>query len=68
MTGALLTADQAKAAIVMFESRHFDTAQIAELLGVAEASVARTLAAARDIVIAMHREGLTPANDRLVPS
>jgi len=51
-----MTALQTKAAIVMFESGHFDTADIAALLGVAEAVVARTLQASRDVVRKMHRE------------
>ena len=51
-----MTALQASAAIVMFESGHFDTADIAELLGVHESVVARTLTASRDIVREMHRD------------
>ena len=51
-----MTALQAKAAIVMFESKHFDTADIAELLGVHESVVARTLTASRDIIREMHRD------------
>ncbi len=47
---------QAKAAIVLFESGHFDTADIAQLLHVAEAAVSRLLTASRDIVREMHRE------------
>lgn len=47
---------QARAALVMFESRHFDTADIAELLGVPEAVVARTLTASRDLVREMYRD------------
>ncbi len=58
-----MTSLQAKAAIVMFESRHFDTADIAQLLGVAEADVVRTIAASRDIVVEMYRQMVTPAND-----
>jgi len=51
-----MTALQTQAAIVMFESGHFDTADIAQLLGIAEAIVARTLQASRDVVREMHRE------------
>lgn len=51
-----MSALQAKAAIVMFESGHFDTADIAELLGVHESVVARTLTASRDIIREMHRD------------
>ena len=58
-----MTSLQTKAAIVMFESGHFDTADIAQLLGVAEAAVARTIAASRDVVREMYREMITPAND-----
>lgn len=63
-----MTSLQAKAAIVMFESRHFDTADIAQLLGVAEADVARTITASRDIVVEMYRQMVTPANDVQVPA
>ena len=52
----MLTPLQAKAAIVMFDSRVFDTADIAAVLGVPEAAVSRTLQASRDIVREMHRE------------
>lgn len=58
-----MTSLQTKAAIVMFESGHFDTADIAQLLGVAEAQVARTIAASRDVVREMYRQMITPAND-----
>lgn len=58
-----MTSLQAKAAIVMFESGHFDTADIGQLLGVPEAVVARTISASRDVVHAMYRERITPAND-----
>lgn len=59
-----MTPLQAKAAIVMFESGHFDTADIATLLGVAEAAVARTLQASRDIVREMYMDRI-PANDQV---
>lgn len=51
-----MTPLQAKAVLVMFESRHFDTADIAELLCLPEAAVARTITASRDIVREMYRE------------
>lgn len=57
-----MTPLQTKAAIVMFESGHFDTADIAQLLGVAEAAVLRVLQASRDIVREMYRDLTTPAN------
>jgi len=53
-----MTANQARAAIILFDSRHFDTADIAALLGVAEHVVARTLQASRDISREMRREGI----------
>lgn len=55
---------QAKAAIVLFDSKVFDTADIAEVLGVKEAAVSRTLQASRDIVIEMHRERIVAEGAR----
>jgi len=52
-----MTPQQAKAAIVLFESGHFDTLDIAQLLGVTEPMVVRTLQASRDIVREMYRDG-----------
>lgn len=51
-----MTSQQTKAAIVLFESGHFDTADIAELLAVSEAAVARTLQASRDVIIELYRD------------
>lgn len=51
-----MTALQTKAAIVLFESGHFDTTDIAALLGVHESSVARVLTASRDVIREMYRE------------
>lgn len=54
----MLTPLQAKAALVMFESGHFDTADIAQVLRVPEAAVCRVLQASRDIVREMYRDGM----------
>jgi hypothetical protein len=54
----MLTSLQAKAALVMFESGHFDTADIAMLLLCSEADVCRVIQASRDIVREMHRDSL----------
>lgn len=40
---------QALAAVVLWNSRHFDTADIADVLGCGEDAIYRTLHAARDI-------------------
>ena len=48
--------DQATAVLVLFESKQFDTADIAELLGLKEAEVARTLTASRDVVRELFRQ------------
>lgn len=58
-----MTSLQTKAAIVMFESGHFDTADIAQLLRVTEPAVLRALQASRDIVREMYRDLTTAAND-----
>lgn len=63
-----MTPLEAKAAIVMFESGHFDTADIAQLLRLPEALVVRTIAASRDVVHEMYRQMITPANDARVPA
>ncbi len=54
----MLTPMQAKAVLVMFESNHFDTLDIAQLLHVPEAAVSRVIQASRDIVREMHRDHL----------
>jgi hypothetical protein len=51
-----MTPLQAKAVIVLFESGHFNTADIADLLLAAEADVVRLLQAQRDIVREMYRD------------
>lgn len=48
----------------MFDSRMFDSADIAELLAVPEAVVVRMLTATRDIVREMYRDKTTAANAR----
>lgn len=45
----LLDERQALAAIVLWASAHFDTADIAEVLGIKEDAVCRTLHAARNV-------------------
>lgn len=45
-----LTADQAKAALVLWRSGFFDSFDIAALLQVREDSVCRTIQAARDLM------------------
>lgn len=54
----MLTSLQAKAALVMFESGHFDTADIAQLLRCSEAAVCRVIQASRDVVREMYRDGM----------
>lgn len=60
----MLTAQQAKAALIMFESRQFDTADIAELLGLRESDVARLLHASRDVTRDLYGRMTTAANAR----
>jgi DNA-directed RNA polymerase specialized sigma24 family protein len=48
--------NQAAAVLVLFDSKHFDTADIAELLGLKEAEVSRTLTASRDVVRELFRQ------------
>jgi DNA-directed RNA polymerase specialized sigma24 family protein len=47
---------QARAAMVLYDSRQFDTADIARLLGASEAEVHRVLRAARDLVRQFYRD------------
>ena len=47
--GGAITGNQAVAAIVLWNSGHFDTQDIADLLGLKEDQIVRTLHAARSV-------------------